>query len=319
MVLKYKAEGEFVLMKNEKNLMAEVAILYYEKKHTQQEIAEIMNLSRQTVSKLLNDAVRENIVEIKIHNPQKDCEELEASICERFGIENCVVCSAINKNESIRRMMCVKAALDYITPIIEKGSQNIAVSWGRTVQEFIEQLPVMNTNGNIVFPLFGATDNENAYFSSNELAREMADKIGANVKYAWFPYLTDGEEDCVLLKKLSYYKKMQDLWNSADIAIVGIGNTEILEVFSKTFGKSEKQSQIIGDIATHFFNERGEFVDLYQNTLCASADNIKSIKKTIAIACGNGKIKAIQGALCTELINTLITDEYTAKQILEDF
>lgn len=306
-------------IKDEKILMSEVAILYYEKKHTQQEIAEMMNLSRQTVSKLLNDAVKENIVEIKIHNPQKDCEELELTICERFGIENCVVCGVSNKNESIRRMMCVKAALDYIIPIIEKGGQNIAVSWGRTVQEFIEQLPTMNTNGNIVFPLFGATDNENSYFSSNELAREMADKIGANVKYAWFPYLADGEEDCVLLKKLSYYKKMQDLWNMADIAIVGIGNTEILEVFSKTFGKNEKQTQVIGDIATHFFNERGEFVNLYQNTLCASADNIKNIKKTIAIACGNAKIKAIQGALRTTLINTLITDEYTAKQILEDF
>ena len=306
-------------VKDEKILMSEVAILYYEKKHTQQEIAEMMNLSRQTVSKLLNDAVKENIVEIKIHNPQKDCEELESTICERFGIENCVVCGVSNKNESIRRMMCVKAALDYIIPIIEKGGQNIAVSWGRTVQEFIEQLPVMNTNGNIVFPLFGATDNENSYFSSNELAREMADKIGANVKYAWFPYLADGEEDCVLLKRLSYYKKMQDLWNMADIAIVGIGNTEILEVFSKTFGKNEKQTQVIGDIATHFFNERGEFVNLYQNTLCASADNIKNIKKTIAIACGNAKIKAIQGALRTTLINTLITDEYTAKQILEDF
>ena len=306
-------------VKDEKILMSEVAILYYEKKHTQQEIAEMMNLSRQTVSKLLSDAVKENIVEIKIHNPQKDCEELESTICERFGIENCVVCGVSNKNESIRRMMCVKAALDYIIPIIEKGGQNIAVSWGRTVQEFIEQLPVMNTNGNIVFPLFGATDNENSYFSSNELAREMADKIGANVKYAWFPYLADGEEDCVLLKRLSYYKKMQDLWNMADIAIVGIGNTEILEVFSKTFGKNEKQTQVIGDIATHFFNERGEFVNLYQNTLCASADNIKNIKKTIAIACGNAKIKAIQGALRTTLINTLITDEYTAKQILEDF
>jgi DNA-binding transcriptional regulator LsrR (DeoR family) len=306
-------------VKDEKILMSEVAILYYEKKHTQQEIAEMMNLSRQTVSKLLGDAVKENIVEIKIHNPQKDCEELEAKICERFGIENCVVCGVTNKNESIRRMMCVKAALHYIIPIIEKGGQNIAVSWGRTVQEFIEQLPVMNTSGNIVFPLFGATDNENSYFSSNELAREMADKIGANVKYAWFPYLADGEEDCVLLKKLSYYKKMQDLWNSSDIAIVGIGNTVILEVFSKTFGKNEKQSQVIGDIATHFFNERGEFVNLYQNTLCASADNIKSIKKTITIACGNAKIKAIQGALRTNLINTLITDEYTAKQILEDF
>ena len=53
-------------MESEKRLMAEAAILYYEKKCTQQEIADAMGLSRQTVSRLLNDAIKENIVEINI-------------------------------------------------------------------------------------------------------------------------------------------------------------------------------------------------------------------------------------------------------------
>ncbi len=303
-------------LNDEKILMLEAATLYYEKKHTQQEIAEMLNLSRQTVSKLLGDAIKENIVEIKIHNPVKVCEELEKSICKRFGISKCVVCGVSGKSESIRTLMTVKAAQDYILPILEKGNLNIAVSWGRTVQALIEQMPERKTKGNTVFPLFGATDNENSYFSSNELARGMADKISATVKYAWFPYLSDGE-DCDLLKKLSYYKKMQNLWNTADIAIVGIGNTEILDVFGKTFGYSKKHLKVIGDVATHFFDENGDFVDLYDNTLCASADNIKNIKQTVAIACGNSKVNAIRGALQTKLIDTLITDEYTARQILE--
>ena len=56
-------------MNNDKVLMYEAATLYYRRKLTQQEIADRMKLSRQTVSKLLNDALRENIVEIKIHDP----------------------------------------------------------------------------------------------------------------------------------------------------------------------------------------------------------------------------------------------------------
>ncbi len=302
---------------NEKILMSEVAILYYEKKHTQQEIAEMLGLSRQTVSKLLNDAVKENIVEIKIHNPQKDCEELEKTICKNFAITQCVVCGAGSKNESVRRMMTVRTAVEYLVPILKNGNQKIALSWGRTIQDTIQSLPEINTNGNVVFPLFGATDNENSYFSSNELARGLADKIGANVKYAWFPYVTDNAEDCVLQKKLSYYEKIKNLWDSADIALVGIGNAEIIEVLGETFGNNEKHAQVIGDIATHFFDENGTFIDLYENTLCASVENIKNAKQTIAVACGNKKVEAICGALQTGLIDTLITDEYTAAQILE--
>lgn len=301
---------------DEKILMAEVATLYYEKSLTQQEIADVLGLTRQTVSKLINDAKNEGIVEIKVRNPQKDCGEMEDEICKHFNINKCIVCGVSGKNEELRRLMTVKVASEYLLPIFNEGNLKVAVSWGRTVQNLIEQLPEIKTENNVVFPLFGATDNENSYFSSNELARGMADKIGANVKYAWFPYLADGKEDCELVKKLSYYNKMQELWNSADVAIVGIGNTEILEIFGKTFGYSNKHSQITGDIATHFFNDNGKIINLYDNTLCASYENIKNAKQTIAIACGDNKVNAIKGALKTKLINTLITDEITAKKII---
>lgn len=303
-------------MSEEKLLMSEAATLYYEKKYTQQEVADLMHLSRQTVSKLLNDAIKENIVEIKIHDPEKDCKALEQQLCETFGIEAAVVCSVSSKNEAVRRLMTVRAAARYMVPLIENGGQKIAVSWGRTIEELIAALPDMETCGNIVFPLFGATDHENTCFLSNEMARSMADKIGACIKYAWFPYLPDTADDRVLLKKTSYYKTVQSLWNNIDIAVVGIGNTDILRSFEETFGCGQANTEVIGDVATHFFGENGELLDLYDNTLCATADNIKNAKKTIAVACGNSKVRAITGALRTGLINVLVTDEYTAKQIV---
>ncbi len=304
-------------MKTEKALMSEVATLYYKKNLTQQEIAEALHLTRQTVSKLLNDAVEEKIVEIIIHDPQKDCKELEKMICNSFGIRGCVVCSVSGKNESVHRLMTVQAAIDYILPIIKNGNQKIALSWGRTIQELIQNLPEISTAGNTVFPLFGATDNENAYFSSNELARKLAGKLDATPKCAWFPYLADSEEDYVLLRQLSHYKRMQEMWNTADLAILGIGNTEILDIFGKTFGYSEIHARAIGDVATHFFDKNGKFVNLYRSTLCASVDNIKNAKESVAIACGKEKAEAIAAALRTKMIDTLITDEYTARQVLE--
>lgn len=303
-------------MNLQKKQMEEAAILYYEKKHTQQEIAELMNLSRQTVSKLLNDAIKENIVEIKIHNPGIICTELEYEFCSKFKIKNAVICGVSTDDESLRRLMAVKKASDYILSLIKRGKQKIAISWGRTIQMFIDEFQKVNTNDNIVFPLFGATDQEQSYFLSNELARSFADKIGARVKYAWFPYRPDSVDDCELFKKTSYYKKLYDLWNDIDIAILGIGNNEIIQTFGKIFGYNEKGISAIGDISTHFFNVNGEFVELYENTLCASKENLKKAKQTIAVACGDDKTEAIIGALRTQLIDTLITDEYTAKRIL---
>lgn len=301
----------------DKIAMSEAAILYYEKNMTQQEIANIMNLSRQTVSKLLNDAVKNNIVEIKVHYPKLECAETETNLKKKYGTEF-VVSVANNKSESVRRLATVKTAIEYIMPQIINGNKNIAVSWGRTISELINEINDINTVGNLVFPLFGATDTENLYFLSNEITRNLAEKLGAEVKYAWFPYNPDNESDRDLLKKTSYYKKLNSLWENIDIALVGIGDTTVLDMFEKNFGCPDKNSQAIGDIATHFFDKNGNLLNLYENTLCATRENLKNAKKTIAIACGNKKIAAIKAALRTGIIDTLITDEYTAKKLLEN-
>ena len=300
----------------QKKQMQEAAILYYEKKHTQSEIAKMMNLSRQTVSKLLNDAVKEKIVEIKIHNPEIDCKELEQNICDKFNIRNAVICGVSSADEELCQIMTVKKAANYIQTIIEKGNQKIAISWGRTIHRLIYEFGDIKTANNIVFPLFGATEQEQACFLSNELARSFADRIGAKVKYAWFPYRPDCIADCDLFKKTSYYKSLCDLWNDIDIAIVGIGNREIIQTFAKVFGYNEKCASAIGDISTHFFDQDGNFVELYENTLCVERDALKNAKQTIAVASGKHKIEAIIGALRTQMIDTLITDEYTARNIV---
>lgn len=303
-------------MEFQKKQMQEAAILYYEKKHTQSEIAKMMNLSRQTVSKLLNDAVKEKIVEIKIHDPKIDCKELERKICDKFNIKNTVICGVSSADEELCQIMTVKTAANYIRTIIEKGNQKIAISWGRTIQRLIYEFGDIESANNIVFPLFGATDQEQSYFLSNELARSFADKIGASVKYAWFPYRPDSTGDCELFKKTSYYKSLSNLWNAIDVAIVGIGSREIIQTFAKVFGYNEKCASAVGDISTHFFDEDGNVVELYENTLCAGRNSLKNAKQTIAVASGKDKTKAIIGALRTQMIDTLITDEYTARNIL---
>ena len=265
-------------MNTAKKQMQEAAVLYYEKKHTQSEIADIMNLSRQTVSKLLNDAIKEKIVEIKINIPEETCKKYEERIKSRFGIKNAIVCSVSSDDEDLRFLMMIKAAAEYVISLIKDGNKKIGISWGRTIQWLIYELCEIKTSGNCVFPLFGATDQEQSFFASNELARSFADKIGAKVKYAWFPYRPDNADDCKLFKNTSYYKKIRDLWNDIDVAVVGIGSKEIIRTFSEIFGYNEKCVSAVGDVATHFFDRGGKSLELYEDTLCASAQNIKNAK-----------------------------------------
>ena len=275
-----------------------------------------MKLSRQTVSKILNDAVKENIVEIRIHNPETACRALEEELCRRFPIQKAIVAGVSTEEETLCRMMTVKKAAQYIASLAEKGDRKIGVSWGRTMQALVSELCPVHAEGNIVFPLFGATDREEPYFLSNEIARSFADTIGAGVKFAWFPYKPDSREDLALFQKTSYYKKLADLWHDMDIAVLGIGNREIIEAFGKNFGYNEKGHAAVGDVATHFFDENGNFLELYENTLCIGTAELKKAGETIAVACGANKALSIVGAMRTGILDTLITDEYAARRII---
>lgn len=139
------------------------------------------------------------------------------------------------------------------------------------------------------------------------------------MKYAWFPYRPDQAEDGALFKKTSYYKKMEALWDQVDLAVVGIGNTTVLRMFEDVFGHHDRKSDAVGDIATHLFAADGTLIEPYERALCASAECLENAAETVAIACSsdeNNKIDAICGALRTGLIDTLVTDEHTAKKVL---
>ena len=301
-------------MNYDKNLMAEVAMLYYKKGLTQQEIAVTLNITRQTVSKLLTSASTEGIVEIKIHNPESEKKELEESFLNKWGVK-AVISSVSADNDALRSLSTTEVAIQYALPILQKGNLKIALSWGRNVQSFIKQFPSTTTVGNEVFPLFGSTEHEQSYFLPNELAREFASKLDAKVKYAWFPYNPENDGDCELFKRTAYYSSMQKYWNNIDVAILGIGNNTAFKLLNPTYFKNNN-GLVVGDIATHFFNLDGKIINDNEKTLRVSVNELKNAKEKIAIAYGNDKVEAIVGALKTGLINTLITDEYTAKLIM---
>ncbi len=306
-----------VVMTDEKQLMFEAATLYYKQNHTQQEIADLLGLSRQTVSRLINDAVREGIVDIKVLNPETERKELSAAITKEFGIKEAVICPVSRDNTLLRQKMTVSSAADYLLPLFKAGGLNIALSWGRTIMALCDEIEVCKTEGNTVFPLFGATDDVDECFLSNALARTLADKISASLKFAWFPYLAENPEDTELFKKTSYYKNIKSLWENIDIAVVGIGNADVLRYFEKNFGYENAPEDVIGDVATHFFSKSGELLDLFENSLCASSTDLKKAKTTVAVAFGDDKAEAIASALKTGLCDVLITDEYTAKAIIK--
>lgn len=300
-------------MKDRKTLMAQCAALYYKESLTQQEIAEVLGLTRQTVSKLLTEAVEEGVVEIRINNPEIESQDLKKEFFDAFNVK-ALICNAAGSDPGLRQYLVAERAGEYLSSVLRRGSKRIGVAWGRTVSAVVKAMPEVESQGNVVFPLFGATNHEQEYFLPNELARELAGKIGASVKYAWFPYRPDSREDAELLTRTSYYNSLQSLWSECDVAVMGIGNNTAFTLLDPGVRHTER---VVGDVATHFFDLNGNIIDDDRVLIRISSEQLKRAEERIAIVSGNDKTEAIIGALRTGMITTLITDEYTARAVLE--
>ena len=69
-------------------LLVQVSELYYLQEMNQVEIAKLLGVSRPTVSRLLAEAKREGVVEIKVKNMVSINSELSKQLRERLGLKN---------------------------------------------------------------------------------------------------------------------------------------------------------------------------------------------------------------------------------------
>jgi deoxyribonucleoside regulator len=86
---------------NEINRLVAVAREYYINKKTQIQIAEEFGLSRPTISKLLQEAEDENIVQITIVDPLYKNADLALQLQSQLQLHNVIVVHGNNKNMGI--------------------------------------------------------------------------------------------------------------------------------------------------------------------------------------------------------------------------
>ena len=84
-------------------LLVQVSELYYLQEMNQVEIAKLLGVSRPTVSRLLAEAKREGVVEIKVKNMVSINSELSKQLRERLGLKNALI---INGNYGYKGYIC---------------------------------------------------------------------------------------------------------------------------------------------------------------------------------------------------------------------
>lgn len=320
----YRASNDNEVIDN-LDLMVQVAEKYYVDQLTQAQIAELYNISRSTISRLLSRARDEGIVRIQIVRPQTRQPSLEHRLCTQFGLTEAIVITVQQwpaQNSEIRHLVGAEAA-QFIDPLI-KPNMLVGVGRGRTLADLAYGLSKLASLRNITLvQLLGDIDIHHSLARGAEITRVLYEGYGGAGYFLNAPALVQDRQLANLLMQSSNIQQVSSLYDQLDLAIVGIGalhNSPL--VLAGLLSEPEIQrladAGSVGDICGHFYTADGALVDdAYPGvSIGISWQQLLACPQTIVIASGAEKVTPILGLLRINMIDVLVTDERTAEQVL---
>ena len=304
-------------------VLTKIAILYYRDGLTHEEISQRLGMSRQTVGRNVERAKKEGLVEIKIKSPLLFTAELERSLEQEFNLKEALVVSTALEGEDGIKEALGMAGADFLERRVMSGD-TLGISWGSTVLEVGRRLrPVKRKNVTIV-QLNGSMDVGRYSTRAEHTVDLVADAFGGRMVTLSAPMLVDRHEILESLLSDSRIASVMSTARKANIAIYGVGDVSEssspykVGYFDKNILERAKQDGAVGEICGRFYDCNGQKCSsqLDDRILAVELEDLKNKVLSIAIAGSPNKVEAIRGMLKGRFCNVLITDENTARELI---
>lgn len=307
---------------DKKQLIIEVARLYYQFDYTQQEIAKKLGVSRPTVSRLLQQAKDHGFVKIKIIDPFTDNSELSKTLQAKYNLDDVKIAYAAMEDEREMMQVMSEVAAEYLHQVVKDGDI-LGVTWGTTMHRVALQLKQKHVKGVEVIQLKGGVGLSDVNTYESETVYLFAEAFNTVPRYLPLPVFVDNPMVKEAIESDRHMHRLIDLGKQANIAIFTVGAVDDESLLFRlgyltAEEKSFLQSQAVGDICSRFFTGSGEISNpsINERTIGIELEELKQKERSILVASGSRKVEAIHGALLGGYANAFITDQFTAQALL---
>jgi DNA-binding transcriptional regulator LsrR (DeoR family) len=307
------------------DLLAQVAIWYYEEGLDQAAIAQRINKSRSMVSRLLDQARALGLVEVRVRYPLRTDGELEQRLCGEFELAEAHVLAEPPDEYGLLLRRLGELGARSLQASLHPGI-TIGLSWGTGVHAVVSAMPSTLVPDSMVVQLIGAVGHGDPMVDGAELGRWLAQKLGASFRFLSAPLLIEDEQVARALRRERTIEETLTIAAQAEVAIIGIGTPEPEHSSLVRAGYMTRREMmdlinqgVVGDIVAHQFDENGVRLDIPENRRAISldADAIRRIPKVIAVSGSTAKARAIHAGLLGKYFNCLVTDAHAAMAVLD--
>jgi DNA-binding transcriptional regulator LsrR (DeoR family) len=312
---------------NELRLISRVAQMYHIEHKRQADIAQHLRLSQATVSRMLKRAEAEDIVRTTVIPPVGTYTELETALRERFNLPEAIVVECSEDREGAIMARIGEAAAHLLEVTLSEGEIIGVSSWSQTIFKMVENIhPQKSAQAKYIVQTLGGMGDPSVQTHATQLTTRLARLTGAEPKLLPVQGVTSSREAKLLMMADPFVRETIELFGAISVAIVGIGAVEPSELLARSgniFSSREladlADAGAVGDISLRFFDGKGRPVKtpLDERVIGISLDELAKVERVIALAGGEKKTAAIAGALRIGVIDTLVTDKFSAQRLID--
>ncbi|MFD1987388.1 sugar-binding transcriptional regulator [Mesorhizobium newzealandense] len=303
-------------------LRIRAAWMYFVEQMTQNEIADVLGVGRVTIVRMLADARSRNEVKISIESELSEIVRLERALEKTFGLQQALVAPLSTPDADPVPAISAKTG-SFLSDTMKSGMR-VGVGWGRTLFSSLPFISAKSLSDFKVISLLGGVGVVRR-FNPAEFAWRFAQIFQGDGYLIPTPAVVDSVETKIALVERCGLQEVFEMANVLDAVLLSVGGIASATTFSRGgfLKEADREALLargaVGDLLFHFFDRNGDLVDHPVNSHVMSVDVDRLRKAPIRILTSGGaeKTEALLGAMTLIAPTILITDEESARRMLE--
>ncbi|MBQ8918239.1 MAG: hypothetical protein IJ044_05915 [Oscillospiraceae bacterium] len=311
------------MAKVDRDTLVQLATLYYLGDMSQEQLSQIMGISRTKVSRLLKQCREQKIVEFKINATDRIVGQLEEDLTKLLGLREAHIGPSAASPAESRRNVGGRAAQLLASSL--RNNMMVGIAWGSTIREMVDQVvPAHLADNTGVIQLSGGFNLSSTDCNERELAKVLAMKLDARCHAFQAPILVQSPLLRSLFLKEPEINRHFQLFDKVDMAFLGVGSCDPYEgmMYKAGYLTVEETKQLIdmnaiGDLCGHRISPDGEHIKTFldQRIIAIDPVRLKKIPRKVILAAGRNKAESIIAACRGGYADILVTDEIAAMTI----
>jgi len=304
------------------DLSVRAAWLHYAGGYTQADVAKKLGVTNLKAHRLITRANKDGLVKVFIDGEVSECVELEHALSTQHSLDYCEVVPDLEETGLPLRALG-NAGAQYLKRALENtDTLSIGIGHGRTLASCVEFLPKSTALDKTIVSLLGGFSRT---FSANphDVIHSLAKKTGASAFVMPVPFFANTIENKRIILEQFGIAEVLDMARKTSLKMIGIGSVNSdASVVASVMMESEEMEEVernggVGEMLGHFFDEHGVLVktDISDRTMGLAVEDLAETN-ILAVAGGSVKVDAISAVLKSRLLSGLITDERTARALI---